>query len=128
MLQTQPLRVLQAIEGFLEIPRYLTEATFTNLNLNAGDRRNSRLLSYVLGRERLVSALARLVPDRLLIDGARWFYQTSGTKESPPQRAPESAAVPALVADRQAVAALFAAAGIVLGTGAPAVTQSPAAS
>jgi hypothetical protein len=129
VLQTQPLRVLRVIETFLNIPPHFTDATFRNLHLNAGHRRNSRLVSYVVGRERLVTALDRLVPRRLLISGARWFYQTSRKVEASPERAPEAAAaVPALLADRQLVARLFAASGLVLGSGAPVAGRSHTAS
>src|SRR5260221_5412364 len=127
LLKSEPLRVLQSIEAFLDLPAYFTQANFNNLHLNAGVRRNSRLVSYVLAQERLIATLDRLVPDRFLIAGARWLYQSLTTDAAPAAPSPESSLtgppVPALLADRQAVAALFATSALIVGSGAPAASR-----
>jgi hypothetical protein len=66
--------VVQAIERFLRLPPHYTSATFRNWHLNRGDRRNSRLVSWVASREALIDVLGRLLPAAWLRAAARSFY------------------------------------------------------
>jgi hypothetical protein len=121
LLRREPLRVLTAFERFLDLPAAFRAETFQNLWLNAGARRNSRTLDYLLGRETFIAAIERTVPRAALTRWARRFYELSATPSPPPATEPldEALARPALQADRAAVSALFARAPIVLGSGAP---------
>ncbi len=121
LLRRDPLRVLTAFERFLDLPAGFRADTFRNLWLNAGTRRNSRTLDYLLGREAFIAAIERTVPRAALTRWARRFYELSATPSPPPASEPldEALARPALQADRAVVSALFARAPMVLGSGAP---------
>jgi hypothetical protein len=119
LFQRDPLCVLRGIETFLGIPRHFTADTFQNLHLNSDGRRNSRLVSYLLGRESLIAALHRALPAPLLTRLARAFYVASARRPAPVPPPTTVRAIPALAGDRAIVAALFARGGLVLGSGAP---------
>jgi len=117
LLSRDPLRVLQAMERFLGLTPYFTAATFENLHLNADRRRNSRLVSHVLGREGVVAALHAVVPGAVLRRVARAFYKASASADAPRQTT--APPIPALAPDCATVAGLFTHGGIVLGSGTP---------
>jgi len=117
LLRRDPLRVLQAMERFLCLTPHFTPATFENLHLNADRRRNSRFVSHVLGREGVVAALHAVVPGAVLRRLARAFYKASVSDDAPGDTT--APPIPALAPDCATVAALFAHAGLVLGSGAP---------
>jgi hypothetical protein len=118
LLRRDPVRVLQAMERFLGLSPHFSSATFENLHLNADVRRNSRLVSHVLGRERVIAALHAVVPGAILTRLARAFYEASAAGDVPPETAPVPP-IPALASDCLTVADLFAHGGLVLGSGAP---------
>jgi len=117
LLRRDPLRVLQAMERFLGLAPHFTPATFENLYLNTDVRRNSRLVSQLFGRERLIAALHAVVPGKVLTRLARAFYEASAA-DALPETTP-APPIPALAADCLTVARLFAQSGLVLGSGAP---------
>ena len=118
LLRRDPVRVLQAMERFLGLAPHFTSATFENLHLNADVRRNSRVVSYVLGHERVIAALHAVVPASMLRRLASGFYAASAAGDASPERAP-AAPIPALASDCLTVTGLFARGGLVLGSGAP---------
>jgi hypothetical protein len=117
LLRRDPIRVLQAMERFLGLAPFFTPATFENLFLNADVRRNSRVVSHVLGRERVIALLHAVVPAAILRRLARAFYEASAAGE-PPEKAP-APPIPALASDCLTIEGLFAHGGLVLGSGAP---------
>ena len=118
LLRRDPVRVLQAMERFLGLAAHFTPTTFENLQLNADRRRNSRVLSYVLGRERVIAALQAVVPGGVLTRLARGFYEASAAGDLPPDTT-AAPPIPALASDCETVASLFAHGGLVLGSGVP---------
>jgi hypothetical protein len=121
LLRHEPVRVLSAFERFLGLPASFRAGSFQNLWLNAGKRRNSRMVSYLLGRERFIAVLGGAVPRAALTRSARRFYQLSATPAPPEATRPaeESLARAVLKTDCAAVSALFARGPLVLGSGAP---------
>jgi hypothetical protein len=117
LLRRDPLRVLRAMERFLGLTPHFTAATFENLHLNADRRRNSRLVSHVLGREGVVAALHAVVPGAVLRRLARAFYEASDSADAPPDTT--APPIPALASDCATVAGLFTRGGLVLGSGKP---------
>jgi hypothetical protein len=121
LLRRDPVRVLSAFERFVGLPASFHANTFHNLWLNAGQRRNSRILSYLLGRESFIAAIGGALPRAVLTRWARRYYQLSATP------APSDAGTPAgeaqarrsLQADCAVVSALFARGPLVLGSGTP---------
>ena len=86
----EPLRMLQALERFLGVVPHFGPTTFRNWHLNRGDRRNSRLLSYVASRESLIEPLGRLLPARWLRAAAKAFYgQPPSSHGSAPAPSPD---------------------------------------
>ncbi len=121
--QRDPVRVLQAIERFLELPAYFTAETAETNRINASARRNFKLLSFLMMRESLVSAVRAVLPDRAV--GAlrravdRWSRADADATESP--HPPEHVALAErLFRDQRGyVTSLFESADLVLGTGQP---------
>lgn len=64
--KSNPLLVLQAIERFLALPEYFTKDNTKNLIINAGNRKNIWLLSYLLSRETTVRLLEFAIPRKKL--------------------------------------------------------------
>lgn len=56
------LTVLQAIERFIGVDAYFQEGTFDDVKINASQRKNIRIVSYLLSREWLIAAIERAVP------------------------------------------------------------------
>lgn len=63
--EEDPLRALQVIERFLQLPQYFSATNVTRRRINASDRRNVRLISWILSRERLIDVIGSAVPRRL---------------------------------------------------------------
>jgi hypothetical protein len=56
------LAVLRSIERFLGIPPHYDEHNFDNMVINAGNRRNVSIITYILSREKLISVLGAVFP------------------------------------------------------------------
>ena len=128
-----PLYVCQAIEAFVGLPPFFTESNFTNVVLNASNRRhNTRLYSF-LNDERVISALQRLVP-RSVLKRARAAYYVAAQQPEPSDPArrhsPENIALAEATfgEERRRIRALFAEHPIQLGSGRPFIGLATAAS
>jgi hypothetical protein len=127
LLQRDPLAVLQAIESFLEIPGHFNEENFENVIINAGNRRNIKVISYLLSRESLISALDLLLPRRLVVSLRSTFDRASESKKAEKdkdhslediRRAEEFFAK-----EGAAIKEIFADSGIQRGSGAPLIAK-----
>ena len=120
LFQRDPLAVLRGLESFLGLAPHFEPARVPVWHLNAGGRRQSRLVDTLLNREGVVSVLERVVPRRVLLGLARGFYRVS-SRERPPatvERPSDPTPPPDWVLEaRAAVRALFAAGPLVLGSG-----------
>jgi len=123
LFQSDPLKILQAIESFLGLPPYFNESTFENIVINAGKRKNLKIVSYILGRESIISALGMLFPRRLVVAMRRRFEEASKSKkEEVPlvyDPADRELARNFFADDDRVVREMFSKAGILLGTGEP---------
>ncbi len=130
VLRREPLRLLRALERFAGIDPWFEEGRFENLFLNTGDRSNWRWLSYLLGRESLISWLERTLPRHVLVRLGRAAYRSSGTRGTVPEQqlAAEPAAEAELASLRRegiALRELVSPGSIVLGSGAPFASVDP---
>jgi len=80
LFQSDPLKILRAIESFLNLPPYFNENNFENIVINAGKRKNLKILSYLLGREFVISALGVLFPRKLVVAIRKMFDKASKSK------------------------------------------------
>jgi hypothetical protein len=119
-LATHPLDVLTGFERFLGLRPHFAERGFPPLVLNAGSRRDARLVNRVLAREGLIAALERALPATLLVGLAKLFYRAmeGGGRRRSPQRPAPTLEVPDWLRQESAlVAELFGdgTAGVVSG-------------
>jgi len=123
IFQSDPLKILQAIESFLGLPPHFNESNFENIVINAGKRKNIKIVSYILGRESVINALGMLFPRRLVVAMRRRFEEASKSKkEEAPlvyDPADEELAVSFFSDEDKVVQGMFYGAGIKLGTGEP---------
>jgi hypothetical protein len=84
--QKDPLTVLRAIESHVNLPPCYTAETFDNTIINAGNRKNISLLSYILSREKLISTIGSIFPRRL-VQMVRVKYDQMSKRDSQPDRA-----------------------------------------
>ena len=61
-----PLSILKAIEAFAGVPAYFNDHNFDNVVINAASRKNIRIISYILSRERVITMLRVLFPPGLI--------------------------------------------------------------
>ena len=119
--RSAPLGVLNGIERFVGVPRYFSDENFRNEVVNAGTRRNSGLLAYLLKQERFVDAVGRLFPRRLVQAGRNLYVKFGSSKEPPPPPSfsdEEIALANAIFsADDRWIESLFADASMQLGSG-----------
>jgi hypothetical protein len=117
----EPLAIVQAIEPFLGLRPHFTDATFRNWHLNRGDRRNSRLLSYLASREPMIEGLGRLLPASWLRAAAKGFYgqppASSAVAVAPPPPTVPAGLDETFRADREYVDGLFRESPVVDGLG-----------
>jgi hypothetical protein len=125
-LRRDPLRLLRALERFAGLDPWFDERTFDNLVLNAGGRRNARWLSWLLGRESLISVLQRTLPRSLLLRASRAAYRAGATAAPPAHRSgaepggEDAEAGPDFLREEGArLRALFRRGSFILGSGAP---------
>lgn len=74
LFRREPLRVCQAIEVFADLPRHFREENFSNVTLNASNRRHNRNLYAFLNSERVIDALRRVMPSRALRAMRQQYY------------------------------------------------------
>lgn len=123
----RPLSVLQAIESFVGVPRYFTEETFENVVINAADRKNVKLLGYLMSQLKRRGRLAFITNAsiRETLRSVRKASDLMSNKDSPDSRIgrypPECMRIAAEVfADqRAAIEELFSGADMQLGSGTP---------
>jgi hypothetical protein len=125
----QPLMVLNAIEAFAGVPRYLTPANFRNVRFNASNRRNSVALYALLSNERLISALHRLLPARSLRTARNLYYRAvakRGIAHPDELHAPENRRVAEerFGRDREVIRSLFADHPLQRGSGASFIVRA----
>jgi Sulfotransferase domain len=127
LFKKDPLFVLQAIESFVGVPRHFTETTFENVVINAADRKNLKLFSYLMGQLKRRGGLAfvknasirrilrsaRTASDRM----SRKAHDDSATGQYPPEYM--RIAEEALADQRAAISEVFANAKMQLGSGTP---------
>ncbi len=73
-LRHEPLRVLHAIEDFLGLQRHFTPSNLQTNIVNAANRRNVGLITYLASREGFVDTVGRLLPRRLVHAGRNLFF------------------------------------------------------
>lgn len=85
LFRSSPLTVMRAIEQFLDLPPKLVESQLPAGAINSSRRRNSRLLSYLLSREELITTADHLLP-RSLMRATRGKFDrfTSAAPQPPP--------------------------------------------
>lgn len=127
LFKRDPLCVLRAIESFVGVPPHFTEATFENVVINAADRKNLKLFSYLMGQLKRTGRLAfvKNVSIRRMLRSARTASDRMSRKPhddaSIGQYPPEylRMAEKALADQRDAVLEVFAGGEIQLGSGTP---------
>ena len=124
LFSREPLRVVQAIEAFVGLPRHFTTANFSNVRLNASNRRNNPRLYALLNNERLISWLQHLFPERLLTLIREKYYLAAARNGPSDPRAhhPEANVLLAeeiFAEERVRVRELFANSPMQLGSGTP---------
>ncbi len=62
-----PLDTLQVIEDFLGISEYFSRENFDNRRINESARRNNRLISFLLSRERIINLIGEIMPRSQII-------------------------------------------------------------
>jgi hypothetical protein len=127
LFKRNPLFVLQAIESFVGVPRHFNEETFENVVINAANRKNIKLFSYLMGQLKRGAGLAfvtnasvrgmlksvRTTSDRM----SKKDYDDSRIGQYPQEYM--QIAEEALSDQRAAVTELFAEAEMQLGSGTP---------
>jgi hypothetical protein len=118
-----PVEILRALESFLGLPRWFTDGTDWHVPINTRWRRNTKLITYLLSREPVVSTAGRLLPGRVLqrlrLHLDRRAARRATTVADPAGPADLDLARHRLAADRRYVERLFAAAPVQLGDGTP---------
>jgi len=61
-----PLSILKAIEAFAGVPAWFNDHNFDNVVINAAGRKNIKIISYILSRERVITMLRVLFPPGLI--------------------------------------------------------------
>lgn len=124
--QENPFAVARAIENHLDIPVYFNGKTFDTMVINAGNRKNIRLLTYILSREKLISLLGNVFPRRLAQTMRIQFDKFSNRDQKPNLRqvyySPEDRETARLVFAEEEimVRSLFAEHPLIRGDGSPA--------
>jgi hypothetical protein len=123
LFREDPVRVLQAIERFCGMEPYYTAETYKPTKVNSTYQYNSRLLTWILSREAVISAIDAIFP-RPFIRRVRLAVDKMTMPEKGPECLPLTEEEHALaerrfVADRDFIDALFKTAPIQTGTGAP---------
>ena len=118
---------MQAIESFVGVPRYFTEETFENVVINAADRKNIKLFSYLMGQLKRRGGFAFITNAsiRKVLRSVRKASDLMSNKDYRDfrigQYPPEymRIAEDAFADQRAAIAELFADAAMQLGSGTP---------
>lgn len=123
LFKKDPLMVLQAIESFVGIPKYFSADNFENRPINAGNRRNVKMVSYLLSREQFISVLNFIIPRRTIQTFSNLFTRISkakgGTSKQSYSEEDLRLAEEALGAQRAPIDDIFAEHKIQLGSGKP---------
>jgi len=123
LFQRDPLKILQAIESFLGLPPYFNETNFENIVINAGKRKNIKIVSYILGRESIKVALGKLFPRSFVVAMRRRFEEASKSKKEEVPLVYDPADIELagnfFKEEDRLVREMFSGAGIQLGTGEP---------
>lgn len=72
--------VLQAIELFLGLEPFFHKGQFDDVPINASHRKNNKLISYLLSRESVISAIDWLFPRKLVVEMRGLFDRASVRK------------------------------------------------
>jgi len=122
LLQREPLKILLAIESFVGLPPYFNEHNVENVAINSGNRKNIKVISYLLSRELTISLLEK-VPRRIVHFFHRAFLRAGRKKfaKHPKVYTPENIqlAQQLLAHDDDYVRELFSHSEIQLGDGSP---------
>lgn len=119
--RTDPVTVLQAIEDFIGAERYFTSTTYEPTKVNSVTQYNWRLLTWILSRESIISAIDTLFPRpvirrvRLAVD--KWTMPKGEQNRVPLTDAELELAEQRLGADRDWVNEFFKDHPIQLGDG-----------
>lgn len=84
LFRTAPVKVMQAIEGFLGLTPMLDASNLPPDAINASRRPNARILTYLLSREELISTVDRIVPRELLRSVRNRFDRIAAVPSSAP--------------------------------------------
>jgi hypothetical protein len=121
--QTDPLIVSRSIENHLGLPAYFDETTFDAAVINASNRKNISLVTYILSREKLINTLGAVLPRRLLQKMRLKFDKLSKRGQKPNQIShslqDQQIAQKVFAPQEEVVRALFADHPIILGDGSP---------
>lgn len=82
-LHQDPLGLLNTVEGHLQIRHHFTSNNFNNRVINASNRRNNKVISAYLKNEKLIDALIKMVPRKLINESRAWFLKASRAQTSP---------------------------------------------
>lgn len=127
--RTEPVRVLNAIERFLGVAPYFSQANFQGVKVNSTYQANLRWLTWVLSREQVISAIDAVFPRSVIRRARIAFDRATMPKKAPeaPLLSPENLALAErrLGPDRKWVRSLFAERSMFLGDGSP--FEAPAA-
>lgn len=121
--QANPLTVSRSIENHLGLPAYFDEATFDASVINASNRKNISLVTYLLSREKLINTLGDILPRRLL-QNMRLKFDKFSKPDQKPAQVPHSLedmqiAKKVFARQEEVVQNLFASHPIILGDGTP---------
>ncbi len=92
LFKKDPLLILQYIERFLGIPNYFTKDNFENVIINARNRKNIKLISYLANRECMINFLGIVVPRKMILffrnifDKMGQYYKDKNTFNYPPDQ------------------------------------------
>jgi hypothetical protein len=75
-----PLAILRSIEHFLSLPNFYDEQNFDNSVINAGNRKNVGILTYILSREKVIAALGAVFPRKSILH-LRKSFDTLSSKD-----------------------------------------------
>lgn len=123
LFRQDPVRVLQAIERFCGMKPHYTAETYNPTKVNSTYQHNSRLLTWVVSREAVISAIDTVFPRpfirrvRLAVD--KITMPATGPDRLPLTQEEHALAERRFAADRDFIDALFKTAPIQTGTGAP---------
>ena len=78
--QNDPLSVIQTIENFVGVPAYFNENNFENTIINAGNRKNIKIIQYLLHQKGVIPVLTTLLPERVLRLARGFFDKKVGKK------------------------------------------------